>query len=476
MASQPHPDHVDAQPDLTAAPDSSQSDALSAFGVSMADVSGLIDETSKAIIGLRDAFSELGSDAEATLGQSRSILSVTEETDSYARSAAAAMSEADEALGRTGGDIATLVKTVGSMQNQVSVLLDALSRIGDMSDTIERIASQTNLLALNATIEAARAGEAGRGFAVVAGEVKALAGETATATLSIQELLREIRGESDALVDLGQTAASASDQVSQSTNQLSALVHGMSDAVSGMSTSSAAAAGDARAIQERTAQLTHKVQDLGGVVGHSSDALHQAAQQISITVDEADAIIVRAALSGAHSRDSAFITTLLDTKSKVEAALETALASGDARIEDLFDNDYAPIPDTNPQQFMTRFTALTDRVLAPIQEAAADSHPEIVFCAAVDQNGYLPTHNQKFSHPQGRDSDWNAAHCRNRRIFNDRVGLRAGRNTEPVLLQTYRRDMGAGQYVMMKDLSAPIHIQGRHWGGLRLAYRTQSDD
>ena len=474
MSSRPDPAHDGAYPHTAENVDDAQSDALSAFGVSMADVSGLIDETSQTIVSLKDAFSELGSDAEATLGQSRSILCVTEETETHARSAAAAMSEADEALARTGTDISTLVSTVGSMQQQVSVLLDALGRIGDMSDAIERIASQTNLLALNATIEAARAGEAGRGFAVVAGEVKALAGETATATLNIQELLKEIRGESDALVGLGQTAASASDQVSQSTDQLSSLVHGMSDAVTGMSASSAAAASDARAIQDRTAQLTHKVQDLSGVVSQSSEALHQSAHRISATVDEADAMIVRAALNGARTRDGAFIATLLDAKSQVETAFANALASGEAQIDDLFDTQYEPIPGTNPQQYMTRFTRLTDRLLPPIQEAAADSHPDIVFCAAVDQNGYLPTHNQKFSQPQGQDPDWNAANCRNRRIFNDRVGLRAGQNTQPVLLQTYRRDMGAGRFVMMKDLSAPLHIDGRHWGGLRLAYRTAS--
>ena len=67
----------------------------------------------------------------------------------------------------------------------------------------------------------------------------------------------------------------------------------------------------------------------------------------------------------------------------------------------------------------------------------------------------------------------NAAHCRNRRIFNDKVGLRAGRSTDPILLQTYRRDMGGGQFVMMKDLSMPIEIAGRHWGGLRLAYKIE---
>jgi methyl-accepting chemotaxis protein len=38
-------------------------------------------------------------------------------------------------------------------------------------------------------------------------------------------------------------------------------------------------------------------------------------------------------------------------------------------------------------------------------------------------------------------------------------------------LQTYRRDMGGGQFVLMKDISAPITVNGRHWGGLRLAIR-----
>jgi methyl-accepting chemotaxis protein len=31
--------------------------------------------------------------------------------------------------------------------------------------------------------------------------------------------------------------------------------------------------------------------------------------------------------------------------------------------------------------------------------------------------------------------------------------------------------MGGSNFVLMKDLSAPIVVFGRHWGGLRLAYR-----
>jgi len=100
-----------------------------------------------------------------------------------------------------------------------------------------------------------------------------------------------------------------------------------------------------------------------------------------------------------------------------------------------------------------------------------DFDPKVVFCAAVDRKGFLPTHNTKFSQPQGADEAWNTANCRNRRIFDDRVGLKAGRNTNPFLLQVYRRDMGGGQFAMMKDLSTPIFVQGRHWGGLRMGYK-----
>ena len=97
--------------------------------------------------------------------------------------------------------------------------------------------------------------------------------------------------------------------------------------------------------------------------------------------------------------------------------------------------------------------------------------PGVVFCAAVDDRGYLPTHNSKYSKPQTHDPVFNAANCRNRRIFDDRVGLAAGRNTAGPLVQTYRRDMGGGTFVLMKDVSVPIFVDGRHWGGFRLGYR-----
>ena len=97
--------------------------------------------------------------------------------------------------------------------------------------------------------------------------------------------------------------------------------------------------------------------------------------------------------------------------------------------------------------------------------------PGIIFCCAADRNGYIATHNLKVSQPQRPDDPiWNAANCRNRRIFNDRAGLLAAQNRQPVLHQTYDRDMGGGNVVFLKEADCPIMVNGEHWGNLRLGY------
>ncbi|SMX36284.1 hypothetical protein [Maliponia aquimaris] len=198
----------------------------------------------------------------------------------------------------------------------------------------------------------------------------------------------------------------------------------------------------------------------------------EAARRCFTLTDTSEPILQHAVALGGNGEDGVMITRVQDLSGQVALVMEQALADGRITEDALFARIYAPIPHSDLKQVLAPFTRLTDDILPPIQEPALMLDDRIVFCAAVDQNGYLPTHNRNFSHPQGEDPVWRAAHCRNRRIFDDRVGLKAGRNTRPFLLQVYRRDMGGGTFVMMKDLWAPILLRGRHRGGVRLAYRS----
>ena len=149
-----------------------------------------------------------------------------------------------------------------------------------------------------------------------------------------------------------------------------------------------------------------------------------------------------------------------------------AVARGDIAIDDLFDENYVAIEGTNPVQHRTRLLDWADRAIPALQEELLAQDKRIAFCACIDRNGYLPVHNAIYSKPQRPDDvAWNTANSRNRRIFNDAAGLAAGRNTRAYLVQTYARDMGNGQTVMMREIDVPVRVQGRHWGGLRTAYR-----
>jgi len=138
----------------------------------------------------------------------------------------------------------------------------------------------------------------------------------------------------------------------------------------------------------------------------------------------------------------------------------------------MFDTDYVEITGTNPVQHRTRILSWADRALPPFQEAFLAKDPRMVFCVMIDCNGYLPVHNNIYSHPQRPgDVAWNTANSRNRRIFNDTAGLAAGRNLRSYLIQSYARDMGNGKTIMMREIDVPVRVHGRHWGGFRTAYK-----
>jgi methyl-accepting chemotaxis protein len=177
-------------------------------------------------------------------------------------------------------------------------------------------------------------------------------------------------------------------------------------------------------------------------------------------------------LTSIRDENREIIARAVDTANDVSRRLEQLVTTGILSQDDLFDNDYVAIEGTDPVQYRTRFLAAFEELLPAIQEPLLAADPRMVFCAAVDRNAYLPVHNRKYSLPQRPgETLWNTAHSRNRRIFDDRAGLAAGRSVRPYIIQVYPRDMGDGVTIVMREIDAPIRVFGKHWGGFRSAYK-----
>jgi methyl-accepting chemotaxis protein len=359
---------------------------------------------------------------------------------------------------------------VAAAEARLTALDATLASIVQSNAQITSIAKQVNILAINATIEAARAGDAGRGFAVVAEAINDLSRKSARAAQGIGDSIADLgTWTTDMRKDARRMAAQTKDLMVTAGTTATTLRQ-IADRIQTTSDLAGRIADRARQVHRATQAFGPSFAPVAAAAKKVAGDVTKAHARLEAMVDRCERIVQSTEMLGAETADSHLISRVCDLGERVAALFAQTIADGAIAENTLFDSALSEIPGTKPVQYMARFTCLTDAILPTLLDSALDLDPRIVFCAVIDRQGYLPTHNRKFSQPQSADADWNAAHCRNRRLFNDRVRLKAGRNTDPFLLQVYRRNMGNGRFIMMKDLSVPLRIDGRHWGALRIGY------
>ena len=448
------------------------------LSVNIADTSGMVGDVSGMMSRQAEEFHALTRDISMIARSNQTVAEASRGAIEAARSTQSGLDSTTKSVNGILVNAVSDIKSMATSATEFTGVLNSVSsqikEIHSFSESIQGIATQTQLLAVNAGIMAAHAGEAGRGFAVVADAVKQLADKTGTVSRDIISRLESLRSVVDKLQKQNaenEVVATAAHQRSTDIDGELQKFTGFSQTVAGMISEIERISGPVEETTRACSTVLAKVSDLDRQVHTSAEMLTTASSKIDRLVSFSENVIGEVAESGIETEDTPLIRHCIATAKDVAALFEREIAAGKLSLSDLFDENYTPISGTDPVQHMTRFTLHTDRLLPPIQEAMLDFDPRVTFCAAVDRNGYLPTHNHIFSQPQSADPVWNAGNCRNRRIFNDRTGLAAGRNKKPFLLQTYRRDMGGGNFTLMKDLSAPIIVNGRHWGGLRIGFK-----
>src|SRR5471030_3215867 len=439
--------------------------ALSAAGV-VYSVKQLAEKVQSQL----DAAKRIVSNAEV-------MISTEQATSTLSRDALAAASEARQSSDAGRSVLAQSITRMHQLSQRADAsrqLIEALSlrseEIQRVTLVIQSIASQTNLLALNAAIEAARAGEHGRGFAVVADEVRGLAGRTATATDEVGVMVADIQQRTAQVVEqirqLSADLQSGVEQVEHAGEQLESIAT-LAAGVEGQVNEIAQGA-DTNRIQLDS--LFHAVEQMRSDLTVSDQQTQQLAAAAVQMEGQAETISERLAEVGLDDYHQRIYDLAREGASRIAAQFEADVLQNRISLDDLFDRNYQAIPNTSPSKYHTRFDGYTDQVLPAIQEGLLPRHEGLVFAIACTQQGYVPTHNKAFSQPLTGDAQVDAVQNRTKRKFDDRTGIRCGSHQQAVLLQTYTRDTGE----LMHDLSVPIMVKGRHWGGLRLGYRPEA--
>jgi len=366
-------------------------------------------------------------------------------------------------------DVGAAIAGMEVLKSQVEQIAHSMLRLGEDSqriggiiEIIDEISDQTNLLALNAAIESAGAGEHGKRFAVVAKEVRRLAERTVDATRQIRELITEIRQATNSTIMLTEEGSKGVDAAGRLVDRVDHSFATLRDVVD-------KTAQAAKEITLSTKQQTSACQQIAETMNEVRDVAHQVADSARETEQ---------AVSGIKELSEKLrhlVEEEIQEKGKKSAIagaaiitgiLAECLHKGDLTQAQLFDTNYIPIAATVPQKYHTAYDTYTDRTIQQELDRFLDLDDQVVFAVLVDRNGYLPTHNTKYSQPLTGDIEKDKLGNRTKRIFNDPVGLMAAKNTAEVLVQVYNRDTGE----KMWDISAPVYLEGKHWGAFRVGY------
>lgn len=456
-------------------------DVLGKFTNMACEVSKIIEKNSISLAETSFKTDRLERDMEVLVAKSREIAAASENifasTESVAGATKVAVAEADEAQDESIAGQAVLQEAIAQIRKvsektgataQLITQLETRSReVESISRAIREIADQTNLLALNAAIEAARAGESGRGFAVVADEVRKLAAKTVIANDQIGHMMADIREEtmvaSNTMQELVGLANQGVSQIDHAGVQLDGILRHsnmMREQLSSIATG---------------VEMNHReVEQISGALNYMQEQVLEFERQIRKISDQSMALselgetmfesMAELSIDTIHNR---MFLLARKASENVSTLFEQSIRNGQISETALFDRKYQAIPGTQPPKQKTAFDNFTDRVLPAIQEKILADNHEIIYAIAVDNNGYCPTHNMKFSQPLTGDPEKDLVGNRTKRIFDDRTGKRCGNNIRHMLLQTYKRDTGE----VMHDISVPIQVNGKHWGGFRMGYR-----
>ena len=441
------------------------------LAVEIVDISGRIDVLSTEVNEEAKTFKRLQEISNSLIQSNNIVDNSVQRTKEAVSKAKNNAQESRENIHNSIEDIKLLTESVTENQDSLEQINLSLKDVLKIAHTISAISKQTNLLALNATIEASRAGDAGRGFAVVADEVKELSKKTSEATSHISGTLKTLANQIITLVDKSHDDTEKAESVRTGAENIDSVIQLLEENISQIDSESNEIVNAVTEIDVHCKDTADGLDNISGQVDKSNENLAKAKDKINFLRGWTEELIRYTVIPGIETVDTPIINLVKEKALEIGKLFEDGIAKGIVTETDMFDHSYEPIPNTEPTQFLTRFTEFCCKVLPDIQEAVVENEERIISCTAVDLNGYMPRHLNRCSNPQKPgDATYNIQSSRWKQIYNDPVGIAAARNVKDFLLQTYRIPVSATEYANIKDVSAPIYINGKHWGGLRITY------
>ena len=441
-----------------------------AVTVGCTDVAGIVEKVIKSSEVLREEHEALRGTVTALEADQSKVAEASDEARLLSERAIERLGEGTSLIQSSLGQIASLLELVDALGQHVTSFSAAMEQVKRSAKDIEDIAETTNILALNATIEAMRAGDAGRTFAVVASEVKSLASDTRKATEEIASTIDALGEEAAVVIGRIEEGSHASGTAKESVARIENTIASVGDLVEEVDKQNDVIARSTGTISGHVDAVQKVLISFDEAARTNEDQLqgaHSRMEELEMTASEMFDSLVQAGLS---PRDSMMVETALEMARDVAGKAEAAIAAGEIKSEQVFDQEYELIPGSNPKRYRTGLTDWADRNWQPMLDAAKASDQQVIAVACTDTKGFLPTHLSEMSRQPTGDIEHDTKYCRNGRIMMYPIDHKAKKSTAPYMMAVYRQEGDGKEYRVVRNVYVPLVINGRRWGDFEVAY------
>lgn len=441
-----------------------------AVTVGCTDVAGIVEAVIKSSEVLRGEHEALRHTVVALESDQTKVAEASDEARLLSERAIERLGEGTALIQSSLGQIASLLDLVETLGQHVTSFSAAMEQVKRSAKDIDDIAETTNILALNATIEAMRAGDAGRTFAVVASEVKSLANDTRKATEEIATTIDALGDEAAMVIGRIEEGSGASTQAKESVARIERTISSVGELVEEVDKQNDVIARSTGTISNHVDAVQKVLINFDSAARTNEEQLqgaHKRMEDLEMTASEMFDSLVQAGLS---PHDSHVVERAQDMAREVAATAEAAIAAGELKEADLFDQNYIPIPGSNPKRYRTGLNDWADKNWQKMLDEAKASDPQIIAAACTDTKGFLPTHlSEKSLQPTG-DVAHDTQYCRNGRILFEAIDQKAKASKAPYMMAVYRQEGDGTTYEVVRNVYIPLVINGRRWGDFELAY------